>query len=131
MGSTIPQKDSQLDEVNITSRLLNLLFDMPVAQKLELLKTLDDWGHAGSRKNHRKNLVIPIDYSTEDRSFKDVIKDISSSGLFIETRMPFTTGRDIKMKFRLNKGRKFFQIAGEIVRVTPQGIGVKFKKSEL
>lgn len=129
MSSTKVKTDSRTDDVSITSRLLNFIFDMPVEQKLELLNIIDNWGYEGARRHQRRPWTVPIDYSTDDQSYKDIIKDISASGLFIETQMPFSVGRDVKMKFRLNEGRKLIQISGEIVRVASQGIGVKFKKS--
>lgn len=120
--------DENLDEVNVSSRLINLIFDMPIAKKLKLLKLLDEWEHNGSRKHARKPWVIPVNYAAEGQIFKDVTKNISSSGLFIQTKMPFMIGQKITMAFQLPKQRKHIKAVGEIVRTNAQGIGVKFKR---
>jgi Tfp pilus assembly protein PilZ len=123
--------DNNSEEVNITSRLLNLIFDMSMGKKLILLKFIDKWESKGVRRYHRKPLLIPIDYTTKFVAFKDVIKNISASGVFIETRMPFTVGQDITMVFRLPRSRKLIQAMGEIVRSDSHGIGVKFKRQSM
>jgi hypothetical protein len=120
--------ENDFDDVDITSRLLNLIFDMPVELKLRLIKILDKWESEGARKHQRKPWVIPIAYSTDDQAFKDVIKDISNGGVFIETKKSFTAGQTITMNFRLSKSQKLIQATGEIVRSNSQGIGVKFKR---
>ncbi|MBU0543718.1 MAG: PilZ domain-containing protein [Proteobacteria bacterium] len=124
-------KDKNLEEVNITSRLLNLIFDMSKEKKLRLLKFIDEWESKGSRRHNRKPLLIPIDYTTKHVAFKDLIKNISAGGVFIETRMPFNVGQDITMMFRLPKSRKLIQATGEIVRSDSHGIGVKFKRHSM
>jgi Tfp pilus assembly protein PilZ len=120
--------DKKSEEVNITSRLLNLILDMSLEKKLEILKVIDRWEGKGVRGHNRKPLLIPIEYTAKHLSFRDVIKNISASGVFIETRMPFTVGQDIKMMFRLPRSRKLIQAVGEIVRSDSHGIGVKFKR---
>jgi len=120
--------ENNFDEIDITSRLLNLMLDMPVERKIRLIKILDTWENEGSRKHQRKPWVIPIDYAAEDQAFKDVIKDISKGGVFIETKKSLTVGQTITMNFRLSKSHKLIQATGEIVRSNSKGIGVKFKR---
>ena len=78
--------ENDFDQIDITSRLLNLIFDMPLELRIRLLKILDKWENEGSRKHARKPWVIPIEYATDDHAFKDVLKDISKGGVFIETK---------------------------------------------
>ena len=120
--------DNNLDEVSISSRLLNLIFDMSIEQKLKLLKLLDKWENKETRRYSRKPWLIAVNYAIKDRAFKDVIKDISNGGVFIETKMPFTVGQGITMKFKLPNSQKLIKAAGEIVRYNSHGIGVKFKR---
>ncbi len=51
-----------------------------------------------------------------------MIKNISKGGVFTETKGTFSVGQDISFYF----GKE--NIIGTIVRVEPQGIGVKFRK---
>ncbi|NVM26766.1 MAG: PilZ domain-containing protein, partial [Desulfobacterales bacterium] len=41
--------------------------------------------------------------------------------------IPFTPGQEVSLTFPLPDYQKHIKIIGEIVRVTQQGIGVKFK----
>jgi len=59
--------------------------------------------------------------------YKDYIKDISAGGVFIETRMPFSVGQEVSLAFPLPNYQKYIKIIGEIVRISPHGIGVKFR----
>jgi Tfp pilus assembly protein PilZ len=68
-----------------------------------------------------------VDYSAEDRLYKDYIQNISVGGVFIETRMPFRAGQEVSLCLPLPNYQKYIKITGEVVRISPQGIGVKFK----
>lgn len=119
-----------LDEIEITSRLLNIIFDMPVARQLELLKLLDENGYKGARKHERTDLknpwIVMIDPEKEPK--ESFIKDISRCGMFIETKSPFVISEIITMKFQVPSSRKMFKIIGEVVRRQKNGVGVKFKR---
>ncbi|UCF83245.1 MAG: PilZ domain-containing protein [Desulfobacteraceae bacterium] len=78
------------------------------------------------RKHKRKSIFMVIDYSIKDRTYKDFIKNISTGGVFIETRMAPGAGQKIVMSFTLPNCRKHVKIAGEIAQTNLQGIGVKF-----
>ena len=41
--------------------------------------------------------------------------------------MPFRAGQEVSLTFPLPDYQKYIKIIGEVVRVTPHGIGVKFK----
>jgi Tfp pilus assembly protein PilZ len=77
--------------------------------------------------NMRKPFFMVVDYCIEDRVYKDYIADISADGMFIETRMPFSVGQDVSLSFAFPNYQKHIKITGEVVRISPQGIGVKFK----
>lgn len=129
-GTETDTSENKLDSVNITSRLLNLIFEMTLAEKLELLDHLDNSDNHRGRKHARRPWITPINYRAENQVFQNVIKNISAGGVFIETRMPLAVGQDITMMFRLPKSRKLIQASGEIVRSDPRGIGVKFKRQQ-
>ena len=82
---------------------------------------------ANKREHERKPFPMVIDYSTDGRLYKDFIKDISAGGVFIETHMPFSVGHEVSLSFPLPRYQKYIKIAGEVVRIAAQGIGVKFK----
>ncbi|MCP3873205.1 MAG: PilZ domain-containing protein [Desulfobacteraceae bacterium] len=128
----INSEKKNIDEVEVTSRLLNIIFDMPVEQQLKLLNKLDTTGYNGSRRQHRKQLknpwIVLIDPKKERNSHEHFITNISRCGMFIETNRAFLDGEKITMRFQVPSSQKIYKIVGEIVRSQENGIGVKFKR---
>ena len=117
----------QLNESSATARLFELIRNMPEDERLTLLKEFQERLFKGRRKHERKPFFMVVDYSTDDHFYKSHIQNISAGGVFIEIRMPFKAGQEVSLTFPLPGYQKYIKIMGEIVRVTPQGIGVKFK----
>jgi Tfp pilus assembly protein PilZ len=81
----------------------------------------------GERRKHvRKPFFMVVDYATQDRTYKDFIQNISTGGVFIETRMFLGAGQKVAMSFPLPNCQKHIKITGEIVRTSLHGVGVKF-----
>lgn len=78
------------------------------------------------RKHDRKDFFMIVDYSVNDQYYRDFIHDISESGAFIGTSQTFSAGQKVQMTFMSPDYRKPFKIKGEIVRIHPDGAGVKF-----
>jgi Tfp pilus assembly protein PilZ len=96
-------------------------------EQLALLKELERRLLKWTRKRKREPFFMVVNYSVEDRLYTSHILDISAGGVFIETRIPFTAGQEVSLTFPLPDYQKHIKIIGKIVRVTQQGIGVKFK----
>ncbi len=81
------------------------------------------------RKHPRKTCLISVECSIKDSIFTNYIYNISSAGIFIETTEPFEEGQRVALKilapYNLTKAN---HIIGEVVRVEPDGIAVRFKK---
>lgn len=79
-----------------------------------------------SRTHPRKPFFMPVDYSTAERVYRDFIKDISMSGVFIETLRPLPVGKKISMALSFPNLNQNVKISGGVVRYDEQGIGVAF-----
>ena len=125
-------RTKNFDEIEVTSRLLNIILDMPIEQQLDLLNRLDTSEYKGARRHTRTYLknpwVILIDPEKEKTSYDYFVKDISRCGMFIETSQSFSVGQKITIKFQIPARKKIFKIIGEIVRYQKNGIGIKFKR---
>lgn len=110
-----------------TARLTELFNNLSEAQQKALLSILEDWQRTERRKHPRRYWVGPVDYATEDRAFKDFIKNVSAGGVFIETHIPFSIGEQITLTFSPSNRDKPIKITGEIVWTGSLGIGVRFK----
>jgi len=120
----------QSNESSITARLVELIKNMSEDEQRTLLKNLEERPFEGRRKHVRKPFLMAVDYSTQDHVYKDFIQDISSGGVFIQTHMPFTVGQEVSLTFPLPNYQKHIKVIGEVVRSTPQGVGVKFKMAD-
>ena len=122
--------EMQPNESRITSRLIELIKNMPEDEQRTLLKDLEEKPFEGRRKYVRKPFLMAVDYSMKDHVYKDFIQDISAGGVFIETHMPFTVGQEVSLTFPLPNYQKHIKVVGEVVRYTTQGVGVKFKMAD-
>ena len=117
----------QSKESSATARLFELIENMSEDEQLILLKELKQRPFKERRKHERKPFFIVVDYSAEERVYKDWIKNISAGGVFIETHMPFSVGQEVSLTFPLPNYQKYIKIIGKVVRIDLQGIGVRFK----
>ncbi len=117
----------QSKKFSATARLFELIENMSEDEQLTLLKELKQRTFKERRKHERKPFFIVVDYSAEERVYKDWIKNISAGGVFIETHMPFSVGQEVSLTFPLPNYQKYIKIIGKVVRIDLQGIGVRFK----
>ncbi len=122
---------NEVDKSSVVARLHELIDKMSQDEQHALLSELEDRLSKAKREYERKPFNTTVDYSTESGSHRDFIKDISNGGVFIETRIPYSVGEEISMTFLLPEQEKKIKIQGVIVRVDAQGIGVKFKMSQV
>ena len=123
--------ENKVDESRVGDRLHDLIRKMSKEEQQALLGELEEKLLKKKREHERKPFLTTLDYSTESGSYRDFIKDISIGGVFIETSTSFSSGEVILMTFLLPEHEKKINIHGEIVRIDEQGIGVKFKTSQV
>jgi Tfp pilus assembly protein PilZ len=98
-----------------------LPFNMPIPPDEAFYERKD------SRKYFGKNQLLLASCKTVDTDFNEYIQDLSSGGAFIQTKKKLTIGQEIAMTISLPNSRKALKATGEIVRVSPKGVGVEFK----
>jgi Tfp pilus assembly protein PilZ len=91
---------------------------------------LEDMIFEGKRKHIRKLLVTVVDYATQGQAYKDFVQNISAGGVFIRTTVPASVGQELSLTFALPPYQAHIKITGEVVRISPKGIGVKFKAAK-
>ncbi len=83
------------------------------------------------RKNPRKSCLIAVECGIKESIFVNYIHNISVEGVFIETDESFELGQTITLKILAPYDLKNINhISGEIIRVEPKGIAVKFKSDD-
>ncbi len=78
------------------------------------------------RKYPRIPCSAPIEYVIGTRTYRNLSRNISAGGLFIETWNSFSIGDRLVVNIPLWDNQKNIQVDGEIVRAESQGIGVRF-----
>ncbi len=124
------EKTKPPDELNIsvlTARIIEIVLGLPLDERRTLLKYLEEKHIAGRRKYLRKTYFMDVTFATPERVSSGYIQNISSDGLFVETREPVSVGQQITLSFRLPNSDEHIKIGGQIARVSSDGIGVKFR----
>ena len=120
-------KNNELGIKEVRAFIFELINSMSEAELRQLLKELEERKNREQRKHSRKDFFMTVDYTVEGQYFQDFIQDMSNSGVFIKTSQTFSEGQTILMTFMSPDNQQPFKINGKIVRVMPDGIGVKFK----
>jgi len=80
-----------------------------------------------TRKHQRKIFSKHINYTTNNRFYTGLIKDISKTGIFIETEDSFPFGQILMIAIPFANKNKNTIVNGEVVRTSQEGFGVRFK----
>jgi hypothetical protein len=121
--------DHALVANEIRVRFSELISDMSETEMQELIGELEKKHKpklSDHRKHDRKPSKIIVDFSIDNFPFTNFIQNISASGAFIETALPFSTDKELSMTFILPGHEDSVQITGKIVRTDSEGIGVQF-----
>ena len=123
-GDNKPTMDidmKMLDE--IIKRVRNLTQD----QQKEILEILKTWQAGKQREHQRLKSRVDIDVVVGDRIIQTDARDISASGIFINTSGKFETNKSVRIVFSVPGFDKPFKLQGMIVRVEKHGLAIKFE----
>jgi hypothetical protein len=78
------------------------------------------------RRFPRRAAFIIADYTVKEGSFRDIIKNIGASGLFISTWRRVAEGQPIELEFPIFDFENLFGVKGTVVRSGAKGFAVRF-----
>ncbi len=104
-----------------TSRLINLILNMPPKEIIETLHELEERKRKAETAD-RTEVVFAVD----KRFCKGTASTIHSHGLYIETLERFSPGETITLSFEHKKNARHIKTSGTVVRVDGEGIEVEF-----
>ena len=81
-----------------------------------------------NREFLRRTSFIIAEYTVNEGTFRDIIKNISAGGLFVRTSRPISVGQDIKLSFPLFDFNQDVTVHGKIVKIDHTGFAVQFFK---
>lgn len=118
----------------LKNRVMEKISDMSEKELIILLDALDRPDRLTEKRRYSR---IPYSTSAEyaSRTVKGwgELKDISVGGLFMvldPARNPLFLGQEIALRVPHPKKGKKIKLRGEIVRATPEGVGVEFTAPE-
>jgi hypothetical protein len=82
--------------------------------------------NTNQRQFPRRAAFIIAEYTTDEGTFRDVIKNIGANGLFVRTWRKFVAEESIVLKFPLFSLDQIIQVSGKIVRNDRDGFAVAF-----
>ena len=78
------------------------------------------------RQFPRRAAFIIAEYKTDEGTFRDLIKDIGASGLFVKTWRKLVADESIVLKFPLFRLDQMIQVPGKVIRNDHDGFAVSF-----
>jgi hypothetical protein len=78
------------------------------------------------RLHPRRAAFIIAEYTVNEGVFRDIIKSIGASGIFISTKRHIAEGQTITVKFPVFKFDHVIQLTGKVIRRTPSGFAIHF-----
>lgn len=68
---------------------------------------------------------VPVDCKTIDDIFRAQVRNVSASGVFIETKKSLKTGKEIAFTFKFPRSEQIVMATGEVTRTDISGVGVR------
>lgn len=81
------------------------------------------------QKNPRRTAYIIAEYTVREGTFRDVISNIGSGGLFIRTSRKIAIGQTIELNFPLFDFDNVVKISGRVIRRDHNGFAVVFDET--
>ena len=126
----MPNNDDDKIAADVLARLQKLILELSHDLRKRLLQQAQDLLAAEppeiQRTSARKQYSTYVNFFLKDDSHWGLSRDISKSGMFIETYEPFSVNRKIKIFLPNPDNTKIIEVPAKIARATPDGIGVVF-----
>ncbi len=119
-------KKKTVEKENIAGQIMNCVNRLPEDKQSKLLDMLTTWVEKFPREHQRAECLESVYYSTKDKLRKDTFVNFSAGGLFIETNDQMSLDQKISLAFSFPNSDHPFKITGSVVRIDPDGVGIKF-----
>ena len=124
-----PDKGPGLRRQIIIARLFVLINQLDKDALLQRLRPFRHPDFKWVREYPRIACYLVVDFAAGGRAYRGCIRDISASGVFIETPDAFKTGQKIALCFTITESDEMlpFKVLGKVMRIYPDGIGVQYE----
>ncbi|WP_162459145.1 PilZ domain-containing protein [Desulfosarcina ovata] len=94
--------------------------------KSDMSKLLIARSDQNQRRFPRRAAFIIVSYTVNEGSFRDIIKNIGATGIFVNTWRRIAAGQSIQLRFPVFDFDNTLSISGTVVRSGPKGFSVVF-----
>ncbi len=133
-GVFMENNEDYPEKNDVIIQLIKRVLEMTDGERLDLLEQLNMLPvqelSLGDRDGARRIYDQTISFSTQERQYTALCKDISNGGIFVETSEMFRLGQLVTLNIPFSHGEESIKVPAEVVRVNPDGIGLKFMKKE-
>lgn len=113
---------------NVIAQLVDMIKLLSHQERRILLNTLKRKHFKEKRTKPRKANPALLDYAVRGRVYHGFIHDISLDGMFIGTSETIAVGQEILSMIPVPNSPRSIKVTGNVVRSTPNGIGIKFRR---
>jgi len=113
-------------ELSVFDQLVEIISKMTDAEQENLLEALKK--RRPQQREERKTMYAETTFTISGEGYNGVVRNLSKSGLFLETQELFSAGQDILVNWRRSQDAKIIKVRGRIARVALNGIGIQFYK---
>jgi len=123
--------DDPMQRQMMLARIFVLLKQSATGTLLTRLKALKDPAFNWVRAYPRMACYLLVDFASQGRAYRSYIRDISASGVFIETAEKFQEGQVVSLCFTLSNANEPlpFKVKGHVSKIYPDGIGIKYDQT--
>ena len=112
-------------DTKIIGEITSLALQLPEEQKSQLLALISKW-KKNARRAQREKYTELLNFSTKNGTHYGHAKDISATGVFIESKGKFKMGERVQLILAFISALNPVKLEGTVVRITAEGIGVRF-----
>ena len=87
---------------------------------------MNQQSNQNQRQFPRRTAFIIAKYTVKEGTFRDIIKNIGATGIFVSTSRGVAQGQSIELQFPVFKFDNQLKVKGSVVRTTQKGFSVVF-----
>jgi hypothetical protein len=115
------------DERSAIRRMSELINNLSIDERRILARLLNNWQNKDQRRHPRTPCSIITEYMVDNQVHKDLIKNISLGGAFIESQYAIPLNLVISQSFFFPNFEVPIRSNSKIVWTAPNGFGVQFE----
>lgn len=112
--------------MDMLNEIIQRVENLTPEQQEKILSILKEWQKDKKREFQRLKLKSDVDVANDRRVIQTHMRDVSASGIYINTSGRFDLDETVKVVFTIPGYEKPFKLKGKIVRVEEHGLAITF-----